>query len=119
MKELGLEVRRKRPDDFHYPPHAVRSDNGWRAPPHAEPIDELVQRWKQSPSPAATIALCDALRATPRGPLVQQVGDFATQRHATDVGVLIAVARMYMETHRSATRRRCSWRRANRRRATG
>jgi predicted negative regulator of RcsB-dependent stress response len=66
----------------------------------AEPIDELVQRWKQSPSPAATIALCDALRATPRGPLVQQVGEFATQRHATDVGVLIAVARMYLESHR-------------------
>jgi len=66
----------------------------------AEPIDELVQRWKQSPSPAATIALCDALRATPRGPLVQQVGEFATQRHATDVGVLISVARMYMESHR-------------------
>ena len=66
----------------------------------AEPIDELVQRWKQSPSPAATIALCDALRATPRGPLVQQVGEFATQRHATDVGVLISVARMYMEAHR-------------------
>jgi Flp pilus assembly protein TadD len=66
----------------------------------AEPIDELVQRWKQSPSPVATIALCDALRATPRGPLVQQVGEFATQRHATDVGVLISVARMYMEAHR-------------------
>jgi len=66
----------------------------------AEPIDELVQRWKQSPSPAATIALCDALRATPRGPLVQQVGEFATQRHATDVGVLVAVARMYLESHR-------------------
>ena len=66
----------------------------------AEPIDELVQRWKQSPSPAATIALCDALRATPRGPLVQQVGEFATQRHATDVAVLVSVARMYMEAHR-------------------
>ncbi|MGD0526177.1 MAG: tetratricopeptide repeat protein [Polyangiaceae bacterium] len=66
----------------------------------AESIDELVVRWKQSPSPAATIALCDALRATPRGPLVQQVGEFATQRHATDVGVLVSVARMYMESHR-------------------
>jgi predicted negative regulator of RcsB-dependent stress response len=66
----------------------------------AESIDELAIRWKQSPSPAATIALCDALRATPRGPLVQQVGEFATQRHATDVGVLVSVARMYMESHR-------------------
>lgn len=66
----------------------------------AEPIDELVQRWKQNPSPAATIALCDALRVNPRAPLVQQVGEFATQRHGTDVAVLVAVARMYMEAHR-------------------
>ncbi|HEY6458609.1 MAG TPA: tetratricopeptide repeat protein, partial [Polyangiaceae bacterium] len=65
-----------------------------------EPIEELVQRWRQNPSPVATIALCDALRSTPRGPLVQQVGEFATQRHATDVGVLVSVARMYMEAHR-------------------
>ncbi|HTQ45513.1 MAG TPA: tetratricopeptide repeat protein [Polyangiaceae bacterium] len=66
----------------------------------AEPIDELVQRWKQNPSPATTIALCDALRVNPRAPLVQQVGEFATQRHGTDVPVLVAVARMYMEAHR-------------------
>jgi hypothetical protein len=68
----------------------------------AEPIEALVQRWKQSPSPAATIALCEALRATPKAPLVQQVGEFATQRHATDVAVLVSVARMYMEAHRLA-----------------
>lgn len=66
----------------------------------AEPIDELVQRWKQNPGPAATIALCDALRVNPRAPLVQQVGEFATQRHGSDVPVLVAVARMYMEAHR-------------------
>ena len=55
---------------------------------------------RQNPSPAATIALCDALRETPRAPLVQQVGEFATQRHATDVGVLVSVARMYLESNR-------------------
>jgi hypothetical protein len=66
----------------------------------AEPIDELVQRWKQSPSPTTTIALCDALRVSPRAPLVQQVGEFATQRHGADVPVLVAVARMYIEAHR-------------------
>src|SRR5579872_223548 len=68
----------------------------------AEPIDELVQRWKQNPSPAATIALCDALRDSPRTPLVQQVGEFATQRHAADAAVLVAVARMYMESQKFA-----------------
>jgi hypothetical protein len=66
----------------------------------AEPIDQLVQRWKQNPSPAATIALCDALRESPRAPLVQQVGEFATQRHASDATVLVSVARMYMESQR-------------------
>lgn len=66
----------------------------------AEPIDELVQRWKQNPSPAATIALCEALRDSPRAPLVQQVGEFATQRHAADAGVLVSVARMYLRSQR-------------------
>jgi tetratricopeptide (TPR) repeat protein len=65
-------------------------------------IDELVHRWKQNPSPAATVALCDALRENPRGALVQQVGEFATQRHGADVPVLVSVARMYMEAHRFA-----------------
>jgi tetratricopeptide (TPR) repeat protein len=44
--------------------------------------------------------LCDALRADPRGPLVQQVGDFAKERHASDISVMISVARLYMETNR-------------------
>jgi predicted Zn-dependent protease len=67
-----------------------------------DPIEELIHRWKQNPSPGSTIALCDALRASPRGPLVQQVGEFATQRHARDVSVLVSVARMYMEARRFA-----------------
>jgi predicted Zn-dependent protease len=66
----------------------------------ADPIDELVQRWKQNPSPAATIALCEALRDSPRPALVQQIGEFATQRHAADAAVLVSVARMYIESHR-------------------
>jgi hypothetical protein len=73
---------------------------GFRSVPMAEPIDELVQRWKQNPSPSATIALCDALRGSARTPLIQQVGEFATQRHAGDVTVLVSVARMYMDAHR-------------------
>jgi tetratricopeptide (TPR) repeat protein len=73
---------------------------GIRSVPMAEPIDELVQRWKQNPSPSATIALCDALRGSARAPLIQQVGEFATQRHAADVTVLVSVARMYLDAHR-------------------
>jgi tetratricopeptide (TPR) repeat protein len=65
-----------------------------------DPIEDLVQRWKQNPSPATTVALCDALRVSPRGALVQQVGEFAKERLAGDVSVLVSVARMYIETNR-------------------
>jgi predicted Zn-dependent protease len=65
-----------------------------------DPIEELVQRWKQNPSAATTVALCDALRANPRGALVQQVGEFAKERHASDLSVLVSVARMYIEAGR-------------------
>src|SRR5215472_14309595 len=67
-----------------------------------DPIDDLAQRWKQNPSPAATIALCDALREAPRSSLLQQVGEFALQRHAADAAVLVSVARMYLEASRFA-----------------
>ena len=62
----------------------------------ADPIDELVQRWKQSPSSSATIALCDALRGSARAALVLQIGEFSAQRHANDIGVMLAIARMYV-----------------------
>jgi tetratricopeptide (TPR) repeat protein len=65
-----------------------------------DPIDALVQDWKANPSAAKTIALCDALRGKPHGPLMQQVGDFATQRLGDDAAVLLSVARMYMEVQR-------------------
>lgn len=65
-------------------------------------IDDLVLRWKQSPNPAATIALCNALRGSLRVALIQQVGEFSTQRHANDVGVLVAVSRMYLDARRYA-----------------
>jgi tetratricopeptide (TPR) repeat protein len=66
----------------------------------ADPIDELVQRWKQNPSAGATIALCEALRGSARGALVVQVGELATQRHSSDVSVMLAVARMYLHSNK-------------------
>src|SRR5258708_5256663 len=65
-----------------------------------DPIDALVQDWKANPSATKTIALCEALRGKPNGPLMQQVGDFATQRLGDDAAVLLSVARMYMEAQR-------------------
>ena len=65
-----------------------------------DPIDSLVQDWKANPSASKTIALCDALRGRPLGPLVQQVGDFATQRLGDDAAVLLSVARMYVDVQR-------------------
>lgn len=66
----------------------------------SDPIDELSQRWKRNPDAAATVALCEALRSSPRPAMVQQVGELAAQKHATDVAVLIAVARMYLDSQR-------------------
>ena len=64
----------------------------------ADPIDELVQRWRHNPSAPATIALCEALRDHPRKTLVNEVGASAVQRHAGDVAVLVSVARMYIQS---------------------
>jgi tetratricopeptide (TPR) repeat protein len=68
----------------------------------SDPIDELVLRWKQNPTAGATIALCDALRGSSRTALVMQIGEFSAQRHASDVAVLIAIARMYLDVRRHA-----------------
>ena len=65
-----------------------------------DPIDDLSQRWKRNPDASSTIALCEALRTVARPTLVQQVGEVAQQKHASDVQVLLAVARMYLETQR-------------------
>ncbi len=68
----------------------------------ADPIDDLVRSWNKNPTPARTVALCDALRENPRDVLVRQVGELARQRHATDASVLLSVARMYLGTQRLA-----------------
>jgi predicted Zn-dependent protease len=63
-------------------------------------IDDLSHRWKRNPDAASTIALCEALRHTPRPTLIQQVGEMATRRHGGQVPVLLAVARMYLDAAR-------------------
>jgi predicted Zn-dependent protease len=65
-----------------------------------DPIDDLSHRWKRNPDAASTIALCEALRHTSRPTLVQQVGEMATRRHGSQVPVLLAVARMYLDSER-------------------
>jgi Flp pilus assembly protein TadD len=66
-----------------------------------ESIDTLVSRWRDNPTPTMTVALCDALRGS-SSDLVLQVGQYAAQRHAGDVGVLVSVARMYLDSNRYA-----------------
>lgn len=65
-----------------------------------ESIDELAARWKKQPDAPTTIALCDALNGSVRTTLVQQVADFASAKLNSNVPVLIAVARMYMGSHK-------------------
>lgn len=63
-------------------------------------IDELSRAWKRNPDPQATVALCDAVRGPTYATLIQQVGEFAKEKHAGSVPVLVAVSRMYMSAHR-------------------
>ncbi|MEO6418918.1 MAG: hypothetical protein ABIP39_05900, partial [Polyangiaceae bacterium] len=63
-------------------------------------IDELSHAWKRNPDPPTTVALCDAVRGPTYATLIQQVGDFAKEKHASSVPVLVAVSRMYMSAHR-------------------
>ena len=65
-----------------------------------ESIDDLAARWKKQPDAPTTIALCDALNGSVRTTLVQQVADFAALKLSSNVPVLIAVARMYMSSHK-------------------
>ncbi|HEX3769790.1 MAG TPA: tetratricopeptide repeat protein [Polyangiaceae bacterium] len=46
-----------------------------------------------------TVALCEALRGSTSA-LIEQVGQFATKRHASDPAVLVSVARMYIDADR-------------------
>ena len=88
--------------DFPSRPPPLSSDNGerLRVSLMAEPIEQLVQRWKRSPSPATTIALCDALRGTTARPPRPASGGSRDPAAPNDVGVLVSVARMYIEAQR-------------------
>ncbi len=66
-----------------------------------DPIDELATRWQNAQDVDSTIQLCEALSAV-RTTLVQQVADFAQVKFASNVPVLIAVARMYMRSNKHA-----------------
>ncbi|MEO8799908.1 MAG: hypothetical protein ABI551_18575, partial [Polyangiaceae bacterium] len=66
----------------------------------ASDLEQLSQRWKESPNSDTTVALCNAMRGTAHATLIQQVGDFARNNLSSDVPVLIAVARMYMSAQR-------------------
>ncbi len=63
-----------------------------------ESIDDLYARWQKNPDVPQTVALCDALRGSPRGDLVEIVGSHASRQ--LDVHALTAAARMYTDTGR-------------------
>ena len=65
-------------------------------------LDDLANRWKKAPDADSTIALADALHGSVRTTLVQQVADFAQAKMQSNVPVLLAIARMYMASHKLA-----------------
>lgn len=65
----------------------------------SDTLDELYARWQRNPADAAaTAALCDALRGSPRADLVEVVGSHAARQ--LDVRALLAAARMYSDSGR-------------------
>lgn len=64
----------------------------------SESIDELYARWQRNPDPAQTMALCEALRGSPRMDLVDIVGSHAARQ--PHVPALVAAARMYTDKGR-------------------
>ena len=63
-------------------------------------IDQLYQEWQASPTGAASLALCNALRGSSRHDLIEIVGAYTARHHKQSIPALIAVGRMYMECGR-------------------
>lgn len=64
----------------------------------AQSVDDLYERWQRNPDAGVTVALCDALRGSKRGDLVEIVGSHASRQ--LDVDTLTAAARMYTDSGR-------------------
>ncbi len=63
-------------------------------------IDALFAEWQRSPDLPNSLALCNALRGSPRMDRVEEVGEFTTRRHGNSLAALVAAARMYMDCGR-------------------
>jgi hypothetical protein len=68
-----------------------------------ESIEDIARRWKAQPDAAGAIELCDVLRKSSPiawGPLIDEVGKLASERHSSNGDVLVAVARLYAAVER-------------------
>jgi len=61
-------------------------------------LDEMLARWRKNPDAQLTLAICANLGASRREDLVREVGTAAEAWHRNDLGVMIAVGRMYLES---------------------
>jgi hypothetical protein len=60
-------------------------------------LDDLLSSWRSNPDADSTIALCAYLGASGQEALVREVGKTAETWHARDMGVMLAVGRMYLD----------------------
>jgi len=63
-------------------------------------LDNLLQSWKSQPDVATTILLCEQLGVSGQPKLVDEVGRSASVKHASNPDVLVAIARMYLDSFR-------------------
>lgn len=61
-------------------------------------LEELLQRWRKNPDASQTLALCSHLGGTTQENLIREVGTAAETWHRQDLGVMLAVGRMYLES---------------------
>lgn len=65
-------------------------------------VDQLAKQWEANPDAPSTISLCNAVRGPLHADVIERVGEAARSRHAQNVPVLVAVARMYASAQRFA-----------------
>ncbi|HEX2879239.1 MAG TPA: hypothetical protein VHO25_06860, partial [Polyangiaceae bacterium] len=61
-------------------------------------LEEMLARWRKNPDAQLTLALCSTIGSSKREELVREVGVAAETWHRTDLPVMIAVGRMYLES---------------------
>jgi tetratricopeptide (TPR) repeat protein len=62
-------------------------------------LEQALAAWRNNPSAPSTVALCSYLGPSHHHDLIREVGERASTWHVTDVDVMLAVGRMYLDAN--------------------